>query len=196
MSEIAKAHSFISDEEIVRLYWRRDDTAIRETDRKYGTYLHSIAWNILRDELDCEECKNDAYLGVWNAIPPTKPASFRAFLTQIMRRVAINRYRKNSVKRLVPPELTVVLEECGDLLTDGSSVDDALAAQELGRIISGYVRGLPDRQRYVFVGRFFMAQPVDRLAKELGVTASAVYKELDKLKRGLKEHLERNGITV
>ena len=60
----------LSDEEIVALYWQREERAIEATDVKYGKYLYTIAYNILRDGLDSEECLNDTYLGTWNSIPP------------------------------------------------------------------------------------------------------------------------------
>ena len=63
----------MSDEQIVELYWQRDERAIRETDRKYQHFLLTVAHNILRDAQDCEECLNDTYLGAWNAIPPARP---------------------------------------------------------------------------------------------------------------------------
>lgn len=74
----------LEDKRIIELYWDRDETAIQETDNKYGKFLFKIAYNILNDRCDCEECQNDTYLGIWNAIPPTRPAVFPAFITQIM----------------------------------------------------------------------------------------------------------------
>lgn len=75
----------ISDEKIIELYWSRDEKAIEETDLKYKKYLFSIAYNIVCDRLDCEECLNDTYLGAWNAIPPSRPNVLKAFLTTIVR---------------------------------------------------------------------------------------------------------------
>ncbi len=85
----------IADEQIIELYWERNETAIQETETKYGKMLFRIAYNILHDRLDSEECKNDTYIGVWNAIPPTKPNVFPAFITQIMRNIATKRYKEN-----------------------------------------------------------------------------------------------------
>lgn len=91
MSKSTEQQEIIADEQIIELYWRREEKAIQETDKKYGQFLFRIAYNILHERLDCEECQNDTYLGVWNAIPPTRPTVFPAFITQIMRRIAINR---------------------------------------------------------------------------------------------------------
>ena len=92
----------IDDQKIIDLYWARNERAIIETERKYKKYLYTVAYNIVRNRLDCEECLNDTYLGAWNSIPPTRPNSLKAYLTVIMRRISINRYYSNSKKGVVP----------------------------------------------------------------------------------------------
>ena len=101
----------LTDEQIIELYWTRQENAIQETDKKYGQFLFRIANNMLHDRRDSEECQNDTYLGAWNAIPPTRPLVLSAFLVQIMRRIAINRYREKTSKKRIPSELTVALED-------------------------------------------------------------------------------------
>lgn len=110
MAKLTGRRGATDDEEIVRLYFDRDEAAIRETDRKYGKFLFGIAYNILHDRLDCEECRNDTYLGIWNSIPPTRPVSFRAFITRIMRNTAIKKYKERTCLKRVPSELTVPLD--------------------------------------------------------------------------------------
>lgn len=180
----------MADEQIIELYWQRDERAISETDFKYGQFLYRIAYNILHDNLDCEECQNDTYLDIWNAIPPERPNVFPAFITQIMRRTAIDRYKEKMSKKRVPSELTLSLEELDFELECN---DDA---HELGKIISDYIRTLPERQQFIFVGRYYMAEPVQNIADDLNVTASAIYKELGKIKTDFKNYLERSGIYV
>ena len=97
----------ISDEEIVSLYWQQNEDAIQLTSDKYGKFLYRIAYNILHDHSDCEECQNDTYHRVWNRIPPTRPNAFRAFLAAIMRNVAIDKYYENVSKKRIPSEFTV-----------------------------------------------------------------------------------------
>ena len=87
----------LSDEKIIALYWERNESAIKATDEKYGTYLFTIAYNILRNDWDCEECINDTYLHTWNRIPPTKPNIFQVFLSKITRDLAVDKYRKSKV---------------------------------------------------------------------------------------------------
>ncbi len=185
-----------ADEQIVELYWQRDERAIVHTDTKYGQYLFRIAYNILHDRLDCEECQNDTYNGIWNAIPPTRPTVFPAFITQIMRNIATERYKHKTSKKRIPSALTVSIEELINTLHSDKSVDNELQAEEVGKIISNYVRTLSKRQRFVFMGRYYTADTAESIAEELEISVPTVYRELDRIKKGLKIHLERNGVYL
>lgn len=184
--------STISDEAIIALYWNRDESAIEETDLKYKNYLYSVAYNIVHGRADCEECLNDTYLAAWNAMPPSKPNVLKAFLTTITRRIAINRFHSN----MRHSEMTVALSELEAFLTDGESVDSRLDAKELGRVISDFVRRLPQRRRFIFMSRYYAADPIDTIAKELDLSRSMVNKELAAIKRALKEKLESEGYIL
>lgn len=186
----------LSDETIIEMYWQREESAIKETDIKYGQFLFQIAYCILHDRLDCEECQNDTYLGIWKAIPPTRPTVFPAFITQIMRRIAINKYKEKTSKKRIPSELTSSIEDYECTLASNDTVDGDLSAEEVGRIINGYVNELPERQRYIFIARFYMVESVDRIADDLNMAIATVYRELDKIKQGLKLHLEKSEVYV
>ena len=190
------AQSFISDEEIIDLYWNREECAIQETDRKYGRFLYKVAYNILHDSMDCEECKNDTYIGVWNAIPPTRPVAFSAFITQIMRRIAINRYKEKTSKKRVPSELTTSFEDLGGTLNGEPTDLPEYDATEVGEVINKFVRGLAKRQRYIFIERFYLSASVESIASELNVSMATVYREIERIKKDLKLYLERSGIYL
>lgn len=196
MSKRTEQQPIIADEQIIELYWQRNENAIQETDKKYGQFLFGIAYNILHDRLDCEECQNDTYLGVWNAIPPTRPIAFPAFITQIMRNIAINRFKEKTSKKRIPSELTVSIEDVNNILHSGDTVAAEYEAEEVGRIINDYVRQLSDRQRYIFIDRFYLAEPVETIANDLSISVPTVYREIEKIKQGLKLHLERNDIFI
>ena len=196
MSKRTEQKQPLSDEQIIELYWQRQENAISETDKKYGAFLFRIARNILHDRSDCEECKNDTYLGVWNAIPPTRPTEFAAFLVQIMRRIAINRYKEKTCKKRIPSELTVAMEDVQNTLQSNDAIDAAYQAQEVGKIINDYVKALPDRQRYIFIDRFYLSESVEAIAADLKISPATVYREIEKIKQGLKLHLERNDIFI
>ena len=182
----------ISDEQIVSLYWSRNEKAIEETDFKYNKYLFTMAYHIVHDPHDCEDCLNDTYLAAWNAIPPSKPNVLKAFLTTIARRIAINRYHSN----LRHSEMTVALSELEDFLSDDESVDSRFDAKDLGRVISDFARSLSHRRRFIFMSRYYAAEPIDTIAKELGLSRSMVNKELAVIRKALKEKLESEGYIL
>ena len=186
----------MSDEQIVELYWRRDERAIRETDRKYQHFLLTAAHNILRDAQDCEECLNDTYLGAWNAIPPARPKVLQAFLATIMRRTAIDCYKRKKRQKRIDSELTVALSEVEEFLADGSDPAAELDAHELGRVISEFIRALPQRRMYIFMSRYYTARPIGEIARLLGCSESTVNKEIAAIKRDLKEKLEKEGYSL
>lgn len=196
MSKSTEQQEIIADEQIIELYWRREEKAIQETDKKYGQFLFRIAYIILHERLDCEECQNDTYLGVWNAIPPTRPTVFPAFITQIMRRIAINRYKEKASKKRIPSELTISMEDVNGTLHGDDSVAVKYEMAEVGKIINNYVRELSDRQRYIFIDRFYLAESVETIATDLSISVPTVYREIDKIKHSLKLYLEWNDVYI
>jgi len=183
----------ISDEKIVALYWQRDEQAIKETDRKYGKFLLSIADNIVHNLRDNEECLSDTYIGAWNAMPPARPVFLQSFLATIMRRIAINRFHANNCQKRVASEFAVSLSELEDFIADESNVETEIEVKELAKIISNYVKALPQRQMYIFVSRYYIADPLLTISKELGCSVSTVKRELETIKKGLKKQLESEG---
>lgn len=188
-----KATAVMSDEQIVELYWQRDEQAIKQTDIKYGKFLLSVAYNIVHDMHDCEECLNDTYIGAWNSIPPARPTLLQAFLATIMRRTAIDCYKAKKRQKRVASELTVSLSEVEDLI-DGA--DPEADAKELGRVIGEFVRSLPDRRMYIFMSRYYFARPINEIARLLGCSESTVNKEIAAIKCDLKEKLVKEGYSV
>lgn len=186
----------LDDAEIVELYWQRDQAAIAATDTKYKKHLMAVAYNIVHDLQDCEECLNDTYMGAWNAIPPARPTALRAFLTTIMRRIAINRYYSNQKATRVPSEMTVALSEIEAFTDDGTSVEQEADARRIGQVISRYLRTLTKRQRYIFMSRYYVASTVDSISSSLHVSRSTVNKQLALMRKGLKQALESEGYQV
>lgn len=186
----------LDDSKIIELYFARDENAIKETDIKYRKYLYKLAYNILHDERDCEECLSDTYLGVWNAIPPTVPSSFAAFIAAIVRRCAIKRYHTLSKKRAVPSEMTVSLSELDDIAADSLTVESQHETAALGELINAFVHSLSKRRRYIFIGRYYFAEPIDSIAGELLLSRSTVNKELAAIKRDLKQLLISEGYSL
>ena len=187
--------TMMSDEQIIELYWQRNERALKETDIKYKKFLLAIAYNILHDMCDSEECLNDTYMGAWNAIPPEKPISLPAFLTTIMRRTAINRYRVSNRYKRVEPARMVPLSEIEVFISSGD-IHSEIEAKELGRIISEFIYSLPDRRMYIFMSRYYVFRSIKEIARLLGCSEATVNKEIAVIKRSLKERLEKEGYSL
>ena len=185
--------NFLSDQEIIELYWARNERAITETDAKYKRYLFTIAYNILHDRLDCEECINDTYLGTWNTIPPEKPYVFQAFISKIMRNIAVNRYKKNKADKRVPSEMTLSISEIENVFPDPSTTEEAYMISQISHIISEYLRGLSDKNAFIFISRYYCSDKIADIAKMLHTSESTVFRELTKMKNSLKEILIKEG---
>lgn len=186
----------MDDEKIVELYWKRDENAIEETDFKYKKYLFSIAYNVVHDRLDSEECLNDTYLGAWNAMPPSRPNVLKAFLTTITRRIAIKRYHGKLRQNVIPSEMTVSLSELEDFVAGDGDVSADFDAKRLGHIISDFVRSLSERRQFIFMSRYYVADPIDTIASDLSLSRSTVNKELAAIRSALKEKLESEGYSI
>lgn len=185
----------LPDEAIVELFFARDETAITESDRKYGPYLWTVAHNILRNDADCEECRNDTYLRAWETIPPTRPVSLGGYLTKIIRGIAINRYDRDRRDRRIPPEAVESLSDFEGFLADTPAPDETESAL-IGDVISRYLRGCKKRRRYIFMARFYAMKPVAEIAEGLEISESSVKRELAGIRKELRTELEKEGITV
>ncbi|MBE6676568.1 MAG: sigma-70 family RNA polymerase sigma factor [Clostridia bacterium] len=193
MTDTTDSRPLLEDHRIIDLYWQREERAITETDRKYGRYLYTIAYNILHNDPDSEECLNDTYFGTWNAIPPAKPTFFQVFLSKIMRNTAVVRYKKNHAKSRVPSEMTVSLDELDGCIPYEPSVADDYEVYRLSRLLSDYLRKMPEKRAFIFVCRYYCADRIMDIASMLHVSESTVYRELDEIKKGLREILIKEG---
>ena len=156
----------------------------------------SVAYNIVHDVYDSEECLNDTYIGAWNAIPPAKPTLLQAFLATIMRRTAIDCYKAQKRQKRIASELTVSLSEVEDFISVDDNMETQTDTKELGRVISDFVRSLSERRMYIFMSRYYIARPIKEIAKLLDCSESTVNKEIALIKRGLKEKLKKEGYTL
>ena len=194
MKNDVKKEPCVSDEEIIELYWNRNEKAIEETDKKYGRYLYTIAYNIIHDNLDCEECLNDTYLGTWNRIPPTRPNAFQIFLSKIMRNVAIDRFRQKTAEKRIPSELVVSLEELDECLSPAMTEEEETSVRELARVLNDYLHSLSDKKAFVFICRYYYSDPIATIAKMLGIGESTVHRHLKEMREELREILAKEGL--
>lgn len=197
MSEENKKTKHLSDEEIIALFWKRNEKAIEETDKKYGRYLYGIAYNIVHDTLDCEECLNDTYNGTWHKIPPTRPRVLGAFLSRIMRNIAVDKFRSNTAQKRVPSEYIVALDELDECLSDESAdVEKEYNIRQISFILNDFLHKLSARREYIFVCRYYYSDKVADIAESLGLKEGTVARELSLMRRELREALEKEGFSI
>lgn len=186
--------SHLDDHEIVEYYWARDERAIDETSKKYGKYLYCIAYNIVKDRLDSEECVNDTYLNTWNGIPPARPTVLQVFLAKITRNLSLDRFRKNNAEKRIPSEMLLSLEELDEALSVEQTPEEAYLVGEISRLLNDYLRSLAPRSEFIFVCRYYYADRVERIAEMLGLSRNTVSRELSAMRKGLRELLEKEDV--
>lgn len=172
----------MTDETLISLLEQRAQQALNELDNTYGAYCWAIASNILGCTEDAEECVNDAYLAVWNAIPPTHPTSFKAWLGTIVRNRALGMRRHSAVVDALRSELTEGLSDSGNLAGD-------YEAKALGEAISVFLRQQPPQVRSAFVRRYWYCDSVEAVAVRLGWSVSKAKSVLFRTRKKLKTYL-------
>lgn len=181
------------DEQIVALYWSRSEQAIAETGEKYGGYLNRIAYGVLRDTLDAQECVNDTYHSAWNAMPPSKPDRLSAFLGKITRRLSIDRLRRQTAEKRGGGELPLALDELSGCVSGVDTAEDEILRQELSSLLDAFLSSLPDTERRVFLRRYWYLDSIAEIAERFGFTQSKTASMLHRTRRKLREALWKEG---
>lgn len=184
----------MEDSKIVELYWQRNETAISETQLKYGNYLTKIAYNILADIEDSRESVNDTYLKAWYSMPPHKPTVLSTFLGKIVRQLSIDIYRKKKAQKRYCSEYALSLDELCDCASADGAPDKEVDAQLLAKSIGDYLMSLSEESRNVFVCRYYFLDSVRDIANYFGASESKVKSMLHRTRLGLKNHLEKEGL--
>jgi len=185
----------VEDNQIIELYFERNEAAIKETDMKFGRLLHSIAYNLLSSQEDSEEIVNDTYDKAWNSIPPQCPNSLRAYLGRITRNLSINRWNaKRTQKRFHEKEL--LLSELGDCVPDSNTVDTKMDTMELALVIDHWLEELTVDDRVLFMRRYWFGEAVNRIANECATTPNNISGRLYRLRQRLKKALEQEELSL
>lgn len=184
----------MEDREIVDLYWQRSDRAIRETERKYGRYCQTIAYNITASREDAEECVSDTWLAAWNAMPTKRPAKLSAFLGRVVRNLALDRLRGEMRQKRGGGELPLALEELAECVPGGGSAEQAVELQELSAAVAAFVRALPEPEKQVFAARYYALVPLRVIAEKSGFTQAKVKSMLHRTRLRLRAELEEEGL--
>lgn len=189
-----KELSYLEDHQIVDLYWQRSPDAIAESSMKYGGYCCTIAYRILGDRQDAEECVNDTWIGAWNSMPVHRPAHLAAFLGKITRRAACNRLSANRAEKRGGGELPLILEELADCVSPSPSAAQAVEDAELERIVNQFLHTLPQRDCNCFLRRYWFAEPLAEIASRYGLRVGTVKTSLFRSREKLRRYLEKEGI--
>lgn len=186
----------MEDFEIVELYWDRNETAIAQTDRKYGGYCRKVAWNILFDREDCEECVNDTYLQTWNSIPPQRPERLSTYLGKLCRNISINLFEKRSAAKRGGTETDACIDEMAEVVGRSSDVEENLNLSVLTDSINKFLASCDKETRIIFVQRYWYMLSVKEIAKENRLSESKVKMSLLRTRDKLKDFLTEEGYTI
>lgn len=178
----------MEDKQIVDLYWERSESAIAETDKKYGRYCHYIAYQILNNDEDAEEIVNDTYLKTWNTIPPKRPDPLKPYVGTISRNLALNEYEAQNTKKR-SGQIPLVLEELAECIADDNQTDigESVALQDA---LSRFLFSEPQKTRNIFVRRYYYTSSIADIAEEYGMTQNAIAALLFRTRTKLKKYLQ------
>ena len=184
----------MEDYQIVDLYWQRSERAISETKKKYERMLSGISYSLLASREDTEECVSDTYLEAWQRMPDDRPAYLGAYLSRIIRCISIDKFRAaHREKRGEAESLTDELARC---IPAGMTPDEEYENGRIAMVINAYLYGLDEEKWRIFVRRYYYSDGISDIAARMGMSISAVKTTLHRLRAGLKEFLEKEGIFV
>ena len=186
----------MTDREIIELYTKRDEQALRETQLVYGKYCEKIALNILGDVEEARECVNDTLLKAWENIPPDNPRVLSAYLAAITRNLAISRYRRETAEKRGKSAVSLVLDDLADIIPSGTSVERTAEHREMLAEINRLLKNLPEINRMVFVLRFYLFEDIPDIADRTGLRKKDVSAILCRTKKQIRKHLEEEGYSL
>ena len=184
----------MNDPDIIDLYFARKEEAIEQTSAKYGKLCYHVAYNILNNNEDSEECVNDACMGVWNAIPPARPSSLMAFVCKVTRNLSLKRLEAQ-MRQKRSQAILVSLDELADVLSD-ESIADGVSDEEIGKLISTFLRKEKSETRNVFIRKYYFFDSISEIAKHYDFTESKVKNMLYHTRIKLKNYLIKEGVEL
>lgn len=186
----------MKDETIIDLYFKRDENAIAESDIKYGAYCRTVANNILCNREDTEECINDTWLRAWNSMPPTRPNVLKLFFAKITRNISFDRYKRDHAKKRGGGEIDIALSELEECIAAHSDVENEIETRELEASINRFIMIIPERDRNIFIRRYFYVERAADIAERYEMRESAVFVSLSRTRAKLKKHLTDEGYFI
>ena len=183
----------MTDREIINLLFERDQSALSALELKYGKYCRSVAMNIINDPYDADECMNDALLAVWNKIPPNRPDDLGAYLSLIIRNIAVSRLRKISAEKR-GENLPLIIEELDECLTNAKSAEDECVSNELKEALNRFYKTLPVKERDVFMSRYLYAYSLYEISEAFHITENYARTMLLRTRKKLKKFMSKENL--
>ena len=184
----------MDDPQIVELYFARSEAAIQETDRKYGRYCYTIAYNILSNPQDSEESVSDTYLSAWNSMPPRRPAKLSTFLGKLTRNISIDRWRTANAQKRGGGEVALALEELGECVSGQPGAEEALLQKELAVCLNRFLEKFSAEERSVFLCRYWYVNSLEEIAKKTGFSVGKIKSMLHRTRNKLERQMETEGL--
>ena len=186
----------MDDSMIVGLYWKRDENAITESDRKYGRYCASIAMNIVNDHDHAEECVNDTWLNAWNSIPPAKPSLLKTFLGRITRNLSFDLVRRENRLKRGGGNISEVLDELSEIVSGADDTERVIEEREIIREIDTFLMSLPRDRRDMFILRYWYCLAISDIAARFMKSENSISVSLNRIRRKLRSYLYERGFEV
>ena len=186
----------MDDRRIVELFLERSEEAILETDIKYGRYCHKIAFNVLGNDEDSEECVNDAYMRAWGSIPPNEPDSMASYIGRITRNLTLDKLRQKQSDKRGNGEVPVVLDELAECVSGHDELERRQDSAEIAAAIDSFLDELNSMERGVFMRRYWMMEPIADVANRYDISVSKTTTMLFRLRNRLKKHFMKEGIPL
>lgn len=186
----------MDDNGIINLYFERNELAISKTSEKYGNYCYYIAYNILCDNCESEECVNDTYFKAWNCIPPKRPQMLKTFLGKITRNLSLNRFSKRTAEKRGGNSALLSLDEIAEFIPSSDSAQRAVDDSELAEIFNRFLDTLTVENRRIFMRRYWYLSAVKEIARDYGISESKVKMSLHRSRNKLKKLLEEEGVCI
>lgn len=184
----------MDDQAIITLFNQRSQHAIAETENRYGQLCNSIAYNILGNKEDAEECVNDVWLSAWNSIPPQQPSCLLAYLGRITRNIALNRHKAKKAIKRGNGELPIIWEEIAEFVSSEYSIESEMEYGELLQHLNCFLQTLPSIERNVFLRRYWFADSIKEIAVRYGFSIGRVKSMLYNTRNHLKASLTQEEI--
>ena len=186
----------MEDEQIVELLFAREEQAVAEIQLKYGALCMRIARSVLSSPEDQEECLNDTWLQIWNAVPPVRPENLRAFICRIVRCRALDIIRFDARKKRCSSNYVQVEEEMDAILASSGFEHDLIDELAFSQVINRWLKGLSPRDRVVFVRRYWFFEATAAIAERMDLPQGTVRRILHQCRKELAKAGQLSGVVT